>query len=94
MKDLAQCALKAAIGLGAALGILLAASSAHAFPETDLMISEIFFDPVGPDDRRQWVELAKAGNVRNRLLLCVFFSNFGQPCRMTVGLQINPERPI
>jgi hypothetical protein len=41
----------------AALALCIVAPRAQALPETSLMISEFFFDPVGPNGRRQWVEL-------------------------------------
>ena len=46
------------VGVAWAVALLLAlASPAAAIPDTGLVISEIFFDVVGGDDQRQWLEL-------------------------------------
>lgn len=51
----------AALVLALAVAAVLFAPSAQALPETDLMISQIYFDVPGNDNRRQWVQLYNDG---------------------------------
>jgi hypothetical protein len=47
----------------AVAALWLLAPRAEALPETSLMISEVFLDPVGGNNNRQWVELYNAGTM-------------------------------
>lgn len=44
------------------IGILPAAFAQNPSPESDLILSEVFYDPSGSDNQLEWVELYNRGN--------------------------------